>query len=347
MHSVFCSAVCKTRIWDRCRLSVTALCRFLLLIVWFVVEKLLSPHRQGLAVSGREFFQDRYRQLGWELKEVNLRQAIRINNTNARGKNLVERLNSLGVVLQKIPFLQSGYWVLDSKVSAGATAEYLLGLYSIQEAAAQIPVSLFSDLRGKRVLDCAAAPGGKTVQLADAMQNSGAIVALDVDKRRIAAVGNHLERCSITNTVVYLLDARQVPSLNLRFDRILVDAPCSGNFAGDRDWFKNRTLKDIQCNAALQKDILTKASECLSNHGELVYSTCSLEPEENELNMDWAIKNLNLQIQETHSSYGQNGLTEVFGKKLDSSVAKCLRMWPNETQGFFAAKLKRSQPHDR
>ncbi|MDR0493386.1 MAG: RsmB/NOP family class I SAM-dependent RNA methyltransferase [Nitrososphaerota archaeon] len=306
-----------------------------------VFEKLLSPNRQVLTVSGKEFFQDRYKQLGWELREIKLRQTIRINNTNAQGKNLIERLNSLGVPLQKIPFLQSGYWVLDSKVSAGATAEYLLGLYSIQEAAAQIPVSLFSDLKGKKVLDCAAAPGGKTVQLADTMDNTGAIVALDVDKRRLTALGNHLERCRITNTVVYLMDARQTPLLNIPFDRVLVDAPCSGNFAGDRDWFKNRTLKDIQRNAAIQKEILTKASECLSRNGELVYATCSLEPEENELNMDWAIKHLNLQIQEI-SSYGQNGLTEIFGRKIDHSVARCRRVWPNETQGFFVAKLKRS-----
>jgi NOL1/NOP2/sun family putative RNA methylase len=297
-------------------------------------------------VSGKEFFQDRYRQLGWELREVTLRQAIRINNTHARGKNLIERLDSLGVHLQKIPFLQSGYWVLDSKVSAGATAEYLLGFYSIQEGAAQIPVSLFSSLKGKKVLDCAAAPGGKTVQLADAMENTGAVVALDVDKRRLTALANHLERCRVTNTVVYLLDARQASSLEVEFDRVLVDVPCSGNFAGDRDWFKNRTLKDIERNAALQRGILTKVSECLSCRGELVYSTCSLEPEENELNMDWAVKHLNLQIQEINS-YGQNGLTEVFGKKLDPSVAKCRRIWPNETQGFFVAKLtKRSQPHE-
>ena len=178
-------------------------------------------------MSGREFFQNRYENLGWQLQEPNLKQAIRVNNTNAKGKNLIERLEGLGVYLEKIPFLQSGYWVLESKVSAGATAEYLLGMYSIQEAAAQIPVSLFSDLKGKKVLDAAAAPGGKTVQLADVMDNTGAIVALDVDKRRLIALSNHLERCHVGNTVVYMLDARQASNLNVKFDRILVDAPCS------------------------------------------------------------------------------------------------------------------------
>ncbi len=293
-------------------------------------------------MSGREFFQDRYKQLGWQLKEVTLRQAIRVNNANSKGKNLIERLSALGVQTEKIPFLPSGYWVVDSKVSPGATAEYLLGLYSVQEAAAQIPVSLFSDLGGKKVLDTSAAPGGKTTQLADLMDNTGAIVALDVDKRRIVALSNHLERCHVANTVVYMLDARRAPTLGMKFDRILIDAPCSGNFAADKNWFKNRTIKDVERNAGVQREILTKAVECLTENGEIVYSTCSLEPEEDELNMDWAIRALDLEIQPVNC-IGQDGLTKVFGKLLDPTIARCRRFWPDQTQGFFAAKLKRRQ----
>jgi NOL1/NOP2/sun family putative RNA methylase len=291
-------------------------------------------------MSGKEFFINRYQELGWKYRDVKLRQAIRINTSNVKGKNLVGRLETLGVHLQKIPFLTTGYWVADSKVSAGATAEYLLGLYSIQETAAQIPASLFFDLKSKKVLDATAAPGGKTTQMADLMKNTGAIVALDVDKRRLNALSNHLERCHVSNTVVYLLDARQTQNLNVKFDRILLDAPCSGNFASDKDWFKNRTLKDVERNAALQRELLKKTSECLSDEGELVYSTCSLEPEENELNMDWAIKNLDFEIQEVNC-VGDSGLTKVFGKQLDPSVAGCRRLWPDQTQGFFVCKLKK------
>jgi tRNA (cytosine40_48-C5)-methyltransferase len=291
-------------------------------------------------MSGKEFFTDRYERLGWKYQEVTLRQAIRVNNASAKGKKLVPRLADLGVHLQKIPFLDFGYWVQESKVSAGATAEYLLGMYSIQEAAAQIPVSVFTHLKSKKVLDVAAAPGGKTTQLADLMENTGAIVALDEDKWRLNALCNHLERCHVSNTVVYLLDARQASTLNVKFDRVLVDAPCSGNFASDRDWFKNRTLKDVERNAGLQREILTEATKCLIDEGEMVYSTCSLEPEENELNMDWAIKNLNLQIQEIFC-HGEKGLTNIFGKQLDPSIKHCRRLWPGETQGFFVCKLKK------
>lgn len=292
-------------------------------------------------MSGQEFFVNRYQELGWNYHEVKLKQSIRINQTNVNEKKLVERLKCIGVNLDKISFLQSGYWVQPSKVSVGAIAEYLLGMYSIQEAAAQIPVSLFTNLKSKLVLDASAAPGGKTVQLADTMQNTGAIVALDVDKHRLTVLSNHLERCNISNTIVYSLDARQATNLKLKFDRILLDAPCSGNFASDRYWFRNRTLKDIERNSALQKQILAKSVECLSENGELIYSTCSLEPEENELNMDWAVKNLSLGIEEINC-YGEKGLTEIFGKNLDSTVARCKRLWPGATQGFFVCKLKRS-----
>jgi tRNA (cytosine40_48-C5)-methyltransferase len=291
-------------------------------------------------MSGREFFLSRYENLGWQFQESLLRQAIRINHTNAKGKNLIERLAGLGVYLEKIPFLPSGYWVLESKVSAGATAEYLLGMYSIQEAAAQIPASLFSSLKGKKVLDAAAAPGGKTVQMADLMDNTGVIAALDVDKRRLFALSNHLERCHVGNTVVYMLDARYTPSLNTKFDRVLIDAPCSGNFAADKDWFKHRTLKDVERNAGVQREILAKTVDCLSDEGEIVYSTCSLEPEEDELNMDWAVKNLAVQIEEVNC-IGEGGLTNVFGEQLDPSVERCRRIWPDETQGFFVCKLKK------
>jgi len=291
-------------------------------------------------MSGKQFFIDRYAELGWKFKEVQLRQSIRINKINAKSKNLVERLQSLGVTLEKIPFLPAGYWIAKSKVSAGATAEYLLGMYSIQEAAAQIPATLFTALNGKTVLDASAAPGGKTVQLADLMGNSGAIIALDASKQRLVALANHLERCHVSNTIVYNLDARQATKLNRTFDRMLLDVPCSGNFASDEEWFHRRTLADIERNSRVQREILTEGVNCLTADGEMVYSTCSLEPEEDELNMDWAVKNLGLQIQHI-DCIGVGGLTEVFGRKLDSQVANCRRIWPGKTQGFFACKLRK------
>ncbi len=290
-------------------------------------------------MSGKEFFANRYRKLGWQLTNVRPKQAIRINETNAKGKNLLERLKNIGLELEKISFLKSGYWVKRSKVSAGATAEYLLGLYSIQEAAAQIPVTLFSTLTRKTVLDACAAPGGKTTQIADLMDNKGALVALDVDVNRLTALANQLERCRVRCCTAYNLDARKADTLGLRFDRALLDVPCSGNFATDPNWFGRRKIKDVEYNAEIQRQILAAVKKCIAPAGEIVYSTCSLEPEEDELNIDWAVKNLGLRIQNI-DCFGTEGLTKVFGQSLDQSISRCRRIWPGDTQGFFVCKLK-------
>lgn len=291
-------------------------------------------------MSGREFFVRRYEELGWKYSEPEPKQAIRINISNAEKEDVIKRLEARGVELEKISFLENGYWVCRSEFSVGATAEYLLGLYSIQEAAAQIPAALFTELRDKIVLDACAAPGGKTVQLADLMQNTGVIIALDAKRQRLTALANQLERCRVKNVIVYQMDARELSRLNMKFDRILLDVPCSGNYVTDKGWFNRRTLKDVERNAQRQKEILAEAVKVVKVNGEIVYATCSLEPEENELNIDWALRTLNLKVEEINC-YGEKALTNVFGKELDSSIENCRRIWPGQTQAFFVCKLKK------
>ena len=291
-------------------------------------------------MSGKEFFVGRYEELGWIYNEFEPKPSIRINTMNVKKADIVKRLESLGIVLEKIPFLENGYWIRKSEFSVGATAEYLLGLYSIQEAAAQIPATLFTGLENKTVLDACASPGGKTVQLADLMQNTGVIIALDVKRRRLGALSNQLERCRVKNTIVYQMDARESSRLNTKFDRILLDVPCSGNYVADKGWFSRRTLKDVKKNAELQRQILAEAVQVVKDSGEIVYATCSLEPEENELNIDWALKTLNLEIEKI-KCHGEKALTNVFGRELDSSIENCRRIWPRQTQGFFVCKLRK------
>jgi len=174
------------------------------------------------------------------------------------------------------------------------------------------------------------------------MHNTGVIIALDVEKRRLTALSNHLERCHIKNTVVYQMDARHASQLKIKFDRILLDIPCSGNFAADKEWFRRRTIEDVRRNAALQREILTEAVKILKDDGEIVYSTCTLEPEENELNIDWAIERFDLHP-EPIECYGKPALTKILGKQLKDSIADCRRIWPGLTQGFFVCKLKKAR----
>jgi len=291
-------------------------------------------------MSSKQFFVNRYKNLGWTYKEVKLKQAIRINTMNSSRDTVASRLESLGIALEKIPFLEDGYWICKSKFSVGATAEYLLGLYSIQEAAAQIPATLFTELEDRTVLDACASPGGKTVQLANLMNNSGVIVALELKQRKMFALANQLERSLVTNTAVYNMDAKEASKLSMKFDCVLLDVPCSGNPITDKDWFNKRTIEDVHKNSRRQRQILTEAAKVTKDGGELVYATCSLEPEENELNIDWAIGALNVKVEEI-KCYGEKGLTNVFGKKLDHSIEKCRRIWPDQTQGFFVCKLRK------
>ena len=291
-------------------------------------------------MSVKQFFVNRYQKLGWTYRQIKLKQAIRINTMHASKDNVVQRLESLGIVLEKIQFLEDGYWIGKSKFSVGATAEYLLGLYSIQEAAAQIPATLFAELEDKTVLDACASPGGKTVQLANLMKNSGVIVALELKKRKMFALANQLERSRVTNTAVYNMDAKKASKLNMKFDCVLLDVPCSGNPITDRDWFSKRTIEDVHRNARRQRQILTEAVEVTKDGGQIVYATCSLEPEENELNIDWAIRTLKVKVEEI-DCHGEKGLTNVFGKELDLAIEKCRRIWPEQTQGFFVCKLRK------
>jgi NOL1/NOP2/sun family putative RNA methylase len=291
-------------------------------------------------MSSKQFFVNRYKKLGWTYKKAKLKQAIRINTMNANRDTVASRLESLGIVLDKIPFLEDGYWIRKSKFSVGATAEYLLGLYSIQETAAQIPVTLFTELEEKTVLDTCASPGGKTVQLANLMNNSGVIVALELKQRKMFALANQLERSRVTNTAIYNMDAREASKLNMKFDCALLDVPCSGNPVADNGWFSKRTIEDVYRNARRQRQILTEAVKVTKEGGEIVYATCSLEPEENELNIEWAIETLNVKVEEINC-HGEKGLTNVFGKELDRSIEKCMRIWPDQTQGFFVCKLRK------
>jgi NOL1/NOP2/sun family putative RNA methylase len=255
-------------------------------------------------------------------------------------KEIVARLEKLGIKLQKIPFTQYGY-IAESKFSLGAIQEYLFGYYYLQESAAQLPVQVLDPKPTDIILDCCAAPGGKTSQLAQAMKNQGVIVAYELKPHRLVSLLMNLERTGVENVVLFKGDAACAKLLETQFDKILLDAPCAGNFVSDKDWFEKRDIDGINRSSAIQKRLLKAAVEVLAPGGVLVYSTCSLEPEENELNMQWALENLPVRLENVSLPIGDPGLTNIFGKKLSPDIAKCRRFWPHKTntEGFFIAKL--------
>ena len=268
----------------------------------------------------KKFFIERYRKLGWEFSDVSPKKAIRANTLRTTRDRLKKRLEALGIETSKIDFARDGLLIEKAKFSPGSSAEYLFGLYYMQGAASQIPASLLEPKETDFVLDCCAAPGGKTTQLSQLMKNKGVIIALDKKSQRLIALKNNLERMGTANTIVYNMDALNVGSLNMKFDKILLDAPCSGNFTQEHGWFEKRDLDGIKGNAENQKKLLKACFNVLKPGGTIVYSTCSLEPEENEENAKW------------------------FEKNFDVKLIMQKRYWPSEkNQGFYVAKFERSK----
>jgi len=293
---------------------------------------------------GAGIFLDRYKSMGHELRgSERTKRAIRVNTLLASREEAVGKLEARGVKLTGIPWLRDGLYVEGGESSIGASFEYLLGLYSIQEAAAQFPVEVLSPNPGENVLDMCAAPGGKTTQMAAWMGNSGVVVAVDVRRDRLYALENNLERTGSENCVAYCADAARLDYGGTLFDKILLDAPCSGNYVTDRSWFNKRSIRDVEANATEQRRLLGAAVGLLRPCGTLVYTTCSLEPEEDEYNIQWLLDNHDIELVEVKGP-GSPALTEIPGKKLSKEVARCRRFWPDEvgTQGFFVAKVVKS-----
>lgn len=289
----------------------------------------------------KQVFLERYRQLGHVLTgDERAQKALRVNTLKTDDAVLVERLRSLGASLRKIEYLRDGYAIEGSPFSLGASFEYLLGHYTIQEAASQFPVEVLGPQPGETVLDMCAAPGGKTTQIAAHMGNRGAVVAVDIDRSRLYALENSLERCGVENCIVYHSDVNELEFEEVRFDRVLLDAPCSGNYVIDEDWFNKRSLEDVEWNAERQRGLLDTAVRLLKAGGVLVYTTCSLEPEENEQTVKWLLDNHDVELEGIEGP-GSPGIINVFGEKLDDDIARCMRFWPDETetQGFFVAKV--------
>ncbi len=290
---------------------------------------------------GAGFFLERYAAMGHPLSgRERTRRAIRLNPLLATRQDIVDRLVNRGFEIEPVPWLRDAFYARGGESSLGSSFEYLLGLYSLQEAAAQFPVETLAPTAGDVVLDMCAAPGGKTSQAAAWMGNSGAIVAVDVKRGRLYALENNLERLGVENCVAYCADAATLDYGGERFDKILLDAPCSGNFVTDSAWFSKRSLKDVEANSQEQRRLLSAAVGLLKPGGTLVYTTCSLEPEEDELNIQWIIDNHDVRLIEV-TGPGSPALTELPEKELSPELAKCRRFWPDEmgTQGFFVAKV--------
>ena len=285
-----------------------------------------------------------------EANEVQRPVTIRTNSLKTRRRDLAQALINRGVNLDPVgKWSKVGLVIYSSQVPLGATPEYLAGHYILQGASSLLPVMALAPQENEKVLDMAAAPGGKTTHIAALMRNSGLLYANDANKKRCKAVVGNLHRLGITNTVVCSHDARKIHTVMKGFDRVLLDAPCSGTgvIAKDPSVKTGKGHKDIQLCSHMQKELILAAIDALDANsktgGYLVYSTCSILPQENESIVDYALKKRPVKLVDTGLDFGVEGFSKFRDFRYHPSLNLTKRYYPHthNMDGFFVAKFKK------
>lgn len=274
--------------------------------------------------------------------------SFRANTLRTNSETLAEQLRQQNIFFESVAWYPDAFILKDEKAKLMQTEEYKNGLLYIQNLSSMIPALVMNPRTRDVVCDLTAAPGSKTTQLAMMMNNKGKIVANDISRSRLHRLRVNLEAQGITNTDMLAIPGqyvwRRYPNY---FDKSLVDAPCTmeGRFLTlDPDSFKDWTPKKIRLLSKLQKYLLRSAITATKPGGLIVYSTCTLEPEENEDVVDWVLEKENVELEEIKLTIPelQPGLTEWKKKQFNPQITKTKRILPSETmEGFYIAALRK------
>lgn len=283
--------------------------------------------------------------------------SIRCNTLKISPDKLKTRLQANGWKINQ-PFKEyPEIMIIESDLQPGElgrSLEHLLGYYYIQEIASMLPVLALSlnPKKDELVLDLCAAPGSKTTQISAKMKNTGTIIANEVSLGRLKVLASNTERCGVTNAIITKKEGvalcKRMQKANILFNKILLDAPCSGegtlrSSARTCEMWNPNTITTL---SKIQKNLFEAAFEILKPNGEIVYSTCTHAPEENEEIINFALEKFKGKIQIEEISLPvkcREGITEWDNKKYSSEVKKACRVYPqdNNSEGFFIAKFRR------
>lgn len=247
--------------------------------------------------------------------------------------------------LEPIPFCSTGFYYRDAQ--PGKHPYHAAGLYYIQEPSTMFVAEVLAPSSGERVLDLCAAPGGKTTQLAAMMNNEGFLLANEIHPKRVKALSENIERLGITNAVITNETPEKLSeTFEGFFDKILVDAPCSGEgmFRKDEEAIQFWSLDHVQKCAQTQKHILSCAYKMLNEGGTLVYSTCTFSPEENEQIIDWFLATYNdMELVPIEKEHGIQPGVVRWTNTYNEQIAHTARLWPHHLQGegHFVAKMRK------
>lgn len=292
----------------------------------------------------------------FEANEIPRPVVIRTNTLRTNRRTLAQALINRGVVLQPVgKWSKVGLQVFESAVPLGATPEYLAGHYILQAASSFLPVMALAPQENERILDMASAPGGKTTYISALMRNTGIVVANDASKARTKGLIGNIHRLGCKNTIVCNYNGQEAfPKILGGFDRVLLDAPCTGTgvISKDPSVKTNKTERDFLAIPHMQRQLLLAAIDSTDHHsktgGYIVYSTCSVTVEENEQVVQYVLrKRPNVKIVDTGlGSFGSEGFTSYMGKKFDEKMTLTRRYFPHRenVDGFFVCKLKKTGP---
>ena len=289
------------------------------------------------------------------------RNALRVN----RLKLTSEQFEAVSpFALEQVPWAQGGYYV-DYRDYPGQHPFYRAGLYYLQEPSAMAPAQILPAAPGDRVLDLCAAPGGKATELGVRIGGEGLLVANEISSSRVRALKRNLELFGIRNAIVTNEPPHRLQERFLSFfDQVLVDAPCSGEgmFRKNPEAVATWSLEKVKECAAVQREILLLAADMLRPGGYLVYSTCTFEPEENELAI-WhlLLRRPDMELVRIDCTQGRESFARAYsagelaekgydlqGYPLPSGspdLTCAVRIWPHRSggEGHFIALLHRKE----
>lgn len=264
---------------------------------------------------------------------------FRVNTLKADLKQIENKLNGLSIGFNKVPWNETAF-IIDS-VKENEIKEldmYKNGEIYLQSLSSMIPPIVVEPKEGENILDMAAAPGGKTTQMASMSNNKAMITACEKNKIRAERLKYNLEKQGTSRVTVMLKDARRLDDF-FSFDKILLDAPCSGSGTLDLNndnVEKIFTEELIDRSVKTQKELIKKAVKVLKVNGELIYSTCSILKEENEKIIEEILKIENMEIIPIDSKMFEG--VPLLPVKLEGTICVC----PSDLyEGFFVTKLKR------
>lgn len=253
--------------------------------------------------------------------------------------------------LEAIPWTGDGFYY-SREDRPSKHPYYQAGLYYLQEPSAMAPVACMDVKPGEKVLDLCAAPGGKSTQIAAALKGTGLLVSNDINSERVKALVWNLEHWGANNVVVTNDDpCKLADCFPNYFDKILIDAPCSGEgmFRKDNKSVKSWSVYNSSVCTALQKDILNQAAQMLKKGGKILYSTCTFSPEENELMIDkFLMDNPDFKICQLPIYEGwQPGIIDQTSP--NSQLENSRRLFPHKIkgEGHFLALLEKETDSEK